>query len=191
MITLAESRKVNPSEKEIIGRVAADLIRNGDAIMIDGGFTTYQIARNIQASDIKVVTNSIDVVQALGARKDVSVVVLGGCLLTESGTTVGSATERQIRKLSADTAFLGANAISPGFGLSADHESTAGTKQAMIQCCRKIVVVADHSKLGRTALYNVAPIESIDTLITDDKADAAIVKKFRAAGIEVIVASDA
>ncbi len=187
--TIAESRKVNPIEKELIGGVAAELVENGDAVMIDGGFTTYQVARHINAANVKVVTNSFDVAQAVVGRRDISLVILGGEMLNDSGTTVGPAAEMQIRELSADKAFLGINAISPEDGLGTDRALTAQTKKAMIERSREVIVVADHSKLGRSALYKVAPLDVVSTLITDDQADPTILEAFRAAGVEVIVAS--
>lgn len=188
-LTVSESRKVNPLEKEFIGRVAAELVESGDSVMMDGGFTTYQVARQITAGHVGVVTNSFDVLQALIGRTDASLVVLGGEMLSESGTTVGPSAERQIRELTADKAIIGINGISPEYGLTADKQSTAQTKMAMIERSRELIVVADYTKLGRSALYNVAPIESVTTLVTDDKADEAILEAFRSVGVEVIVAS--
>ena len=189
--TLAESRSINPSEKEAIGRVAAGMIEPGDTLMVDGGFTTYQVARHISAPDVTVVTNSFDVAQALAGRPDVTLIIIGGELNPVSGTTVGPLTERQITELAADKAVLGADAVSPEDGLTSPKSFTAQTKRAMIERSRRLIVVADYSKLGRSTLYRVAPAEAISTLITDDKADPAIVETFRAAGVEVIVAGPA
>ena len=188
-LTVAESRRVNPIEKELIGQVAAELVEPGESVMMDGGFTTYQVARHIQANNVKVVTNSFDVVQALIGRGDIGLVVLGGEMLFDSGTTVGPSAERQIREMTADKAIIGINGISPEDGLYADKQSTAQTKIAMIERSKEVIIVADYSKLGRSALYNVAPIESVTTLVTDDKADEAILNAFRNAGVEVLVAS--
>ncbi len=188
-LTIAESRKLNPVEKELIGRTAAKLIKPGESIMMDGGFTTYQVARHIQASDLKIVTNSLDVIQALVSRTDIDLVVLGGELRPESGTMVGHSAERQIRELIADKAIIGINGLTPKDGLSADKQLTAQTKIAMIERSKEVIVVADYSKIGRSALFYVAPIEVMTTLVTDDKADPDILKDFSDAGINVIVAS--
>jgi DeoR/GlpR family transcriptional regulator of sugar metabolism len=186
-ITLAESRRINPIEKEVIGRAAAALIEPGECVMLDGGFTTYQVARYLPG-DLTVVTNSLDVAQAVAARRDMSLVVLGGQLMIESGTTVGPATERYIHELAADKAILGANAFSPTDGLCADVQLVAEVKKAMVRSCREIIVVADADKLGRSALYRVAPPEAVSTLVTDDRADESIVEAIRAAGVKVVVA---
>jgi len=187
--TLAESRKINPTEKELIGRVVAELIEPGDILMIDGGFTTYQVAKNIAANDVTVITNSLDVAHVLAGRENIRLVVIGGELSVESGTTVGHSTEQQILPLSADKAILGADAISPEDGITTQSSLTAQTKNAMIRCSRELIIVADYSKLGRSALYRVSSIENITTLVTDDKADEAIRDAFRNAGVEVLVAS--
>lgn len=187
--TLSESRKINPDEKEIIGAAAAELIRSGDTLMVDGGFTTYQVARQVNVGDITVVTNSIDVVNAMTNRDDVTLVIIGGELNRTSGTTVGPMTESQLLLLRADKAILGANAISPEEGVSSPNPYTAQTKRAMVHGSREVIVVADHSKLGKLAAYSVAPIESISVLVTDDKADNEILDAFRSAGVEVIIAS--
>ena len=186
-ITLAESRHINPTEKELIGRAAAALIEPGECVMLDGGFTTYQVARYLPG-DLTVVTNSLDVAQAVATRKDTSLVVLGGLLMVESGTTVGPTTERHILELVADKAILGANAFSPVDGLCADVQLVAEVKKAMIRSCREVIVVADADKLGKSALYRAAPPEAVSTLVTDDRADESIVEAIRAAGVKVVVA---
>jgi len=186
-LTLMDSSRVNTDAKEAIGRAAAELIQPGECVMIDGGFTTYQVARHIQASDLKVVTNSFDVAQALAGKRGVKIVMLGGEMLVDSGTTVGPTTERQLGELVGDRAFLGANAISPAFGLCADIQHTAETKKAMISDVREVVVVADHSKLGKSALHRVAPIEAVSVLVTDDGADEDLIEAFRSAGVAVVI----
>ncbi|HIJ64834.1 MAG TPA: DeoR/GlpR transcriptional regulator [Candidatus Hydrogenedentes bacterium] len=189
--TLAESRKINPVEKERIGRVAADLVNPGDTVMFDGGFTTFQVARHITAADISVVTNSFDVAQAVFGRDDVTLEFIGGALTAASGTTIGPRTAQQIRQLNADKAILGADAISIAEGLSTPNPLIAQTKRAMIEHSRELIVVADYSKLGRFALHRVAPVDAISVLVTDDKADTEILDSLRAAGIDVVVASGA
>lgn len=186
--TLAESRRINPTEKELIGRATAELVEPGDILMIDGGFTTYQVARHLQATDITVVTNSIDVLQVLVGREGVTLVLLGGDLNIRSGTTVGTITEHQIRQFNADKVILGTDAVSPEEGISVPLSQTAQTKRAMIEQSREVILAADFSKIGRSTLYRVAPAEAISTLVTDERADKGLLDAFRAVGVEVVVA---
>jgi DeoR/GlpR family transcriptional regulator of sugar metabolism len=158
-------------------------------VMIDGGFTTFQVSCNIKATNVRVITNSFDVAQEVARQKDCRLVILGGELLPASGTTLGAATEEQARGLNADKAFIGANALSLEGGLSSDDQRTARTKKAMIERAVEVIVVADHSKLGMLELYHVAPLSAISTLVTDDGADEGMLAGFREAGVEVIIAS--
>ena len=188
--TLAESRTINPSEKTLIGRAAANLIAPNDILVLDGGFTTCQVARHMTAAGVTVVTNSLDVIQTLLPCNDVTLIMVGGEISRFTGTTIGPSTESMLTQLSASKAILGADAVSPDEGISSPVSSTAQTKKAMIACARELIVVADHSKLGEFALYRVAPVTSITTLVTDNKADPKILDEFRSAGVEVIVASE-
>lgn len=186
--TLAESRRIHPEEKERVGRAAAGLVNAGETLMIDGGFTTYQVARHIAAGRVTVVSNSFDVAQALVGRDDVTLLFIGGTLNLVTGTTVGPNTHEQILALWADKAILGADAVSPTQGLSSPHPDAAQTKRSMIRRSGRLIVVADHSKLGGSMLYHVAPVQAIATLVTDDGAEPAVLEAFRAAGVEVRVA---
>jgi DeoR family fructose operon transcriptional repressor len=188
--TIAESRRVNPAEKEAIGREAARLVNDGDTLMLDGGFTTFQVARHIASKNVSVVTKSFDVVQALLSKDDVSVVMVGGEFDRVSGTAVGSMTNKSLAGFSVAKAILGADAVSVEAGLCSPTPLTADTKKSMNDCAHQLIVVADHSKLGKFALYQVAALGAIDTLVTDDKADVGLLEAFREAGVEVIVASD-
>lgn len=186
--TLAESRLINPSEKDIIGKAASGLVSDDDTLMIDGGFTTYQVARHIQSTNLTVITNSLDVAQILATRESIIVITIGGELNPVTGTLTGPVAEQQILGYWADWAILGADAVSPGEGLTSPNPLTAQTKKAMIQSSHCLIVVADHTKLGRFAPHRVAPCSAIGTLVTDDKADPGIVEAFRNAGVNVIVA---
>ncbi|OGV70222.1 MAG: hypothetical protein A3K19_16500 [Lentisphaerae bacterium RIFOXYB12_FULL_65_16] len=187
--TLVESRGVHAAEKERIGRAAAALVQSGDTLMMDGGVTTYHVARHLQAQDVTVVSNSLDVVQVLAGRGDVTLLVLGGQWHAASGTATGAVTAQQILQLRADKAILGADAVSPGEGLSCPTPEIAQAKKAMIQAAREVIVVADHSKLDRVALYHVAAAQRISTLITDADAAPDVLDAFRAAGVQVVVAT--
>jgi DeoR/GlpR family transcriptional regulator of sugar metabolism len=184
----AESRNINPQGKQAVGREAARLVKDGDTIILDGGVTTCQVARYLEARNISVVTNSLEVVQVLFGRNDVRIVMIGGEISRLSGTAVGPQTDLQLQQLQAAKAFLGADALSQEVGLCSPDPQTAHTKRAMIHCARELVVVADHTKLGKYATYKVTPLESITTLVTDSEADPAMLESFRMAGINVICA---
>lgn len=186
--TIAESRRLNPREKEQIGIAAAQLVNAGDTVMIDGGFTTYQVASHISAAGVTVVTNSLDVCNGVVGRDGITCVMVGGEISPSTGSANGPITESQLLLMSADKAIVGADVLSPEEGLSSPHPLTAQSKTAMIKSSHELIVVADHSKLGRFALYRVVTTEAISTIVTDSEADAEVVARFRDAGVRVVVA---
>ena len=145
--TLAESLAMNLPEKECIGREAAKLIEDGDTIILDGGVTTCQVARFLSAQNVSVITNSIDVIQALIPKPGVRIIIVGGELNRSTGTSVGPQADVQLGQLRAAKAILGANALSVEAGLCSPEPLTAQTKRTMAACARELIVVADHTKL--------------------------------------------
>ena len=187
-MTISESRHINPKEKERIGREAAKLIQDGETVILDGGFTTYHVARHLSAQEVSVITNSIDVVQALFPKNGTRIILVGGEVSRTTGTTVGPQTDIQLSQLQASKAILGADALSLEAGLCSPYSQTAQTKRTMVSCARELIVVADHTKLGKYATYKASPLESVSRLVTDSEADPDVLEAFGREGIEIIVA---
>jgi len=185
---LAESRRLHPERKERIGRTAAALVRPGETIFLDGGYTTYQVARHLEASDVNVITNSADVVRILATRNGIRLIVIGGEFNRRSGSSVGPGTVRQIESFCADRAILGVDCLSPDNGLTAAGAEFGEVKRAMLERSRELVIVADHSKLNRFSLYRWGAVEDIDLLVTDAEGDPAALDDLRASGVQVTLA---
>lgn len=188
--TLAESRCSHPREKEAIGRAAAQLVQPGEALFIDGGYTTFQVARHLGGKALTVATNSLDVAQALAPHDEVTIILLGGEVNRAAGAAFGVDAVRRVEELIVDRAILGADALSAEEGLSTPLSAVSELKAAMVCRARRVTIVADHSKLGRYALYRAAPVEAVSTIVTDSQADPALLKTFRQRGIEIVVAPD-
>ena len=186
--TIAESRKSHPREKEAIGLAAAALVEPGETLFIDGGYTTYQAARHLEGKRLTVVTNSIDVAQALTPLEDVKVILLGGEVNRAAGASFGAEAVNRVSQMIADRAILGADAFSAEEGLSTPILNVSELKGAMVKRARHVMVLADHSKLGRFAVYQAAPIDEIHTLVTDAEADAAALDAIHKSGVQVVVA---
>ena len=186
--SLAESRHIHPKHKTAIGRRAASLIHPGDTLFIDGGFTTYQVACHLSARPLTVATNALDVANILYGMENISIILLGGELDTSVGATQGAMTEGAIRELHVDKAILGADAVSAAGGLATPLSGVSQLKRCMMEQAQQVIVVADHSKIGATALYGAFPAASIQGLVTYDEADTAALAALRAADVEIIIA---
>jgi len=175
-------------QKQSIARAAAELIRPNQTILLDSGTTTMEIARRIRAlklHPLTVITNSLQIAMELAGLSQVSIVLPGGILRPNSYSMIGPYTERTLRELSADHAFLGVDGLDPSYGLCTTDILGSQVDALMIQIAREVTIVADSTKLGRRGLSVIAKISAIHRLITDRGADRRLVDEIKAHGIAV------
>lgn len=184
-----QKRSVAASEKLAIAQVAAELVDEGDAIVLGGGTTTQELARRLaRFADLTVVTNSLLVAQALADTKS-EVVMTGGSLRKPTYALIGSSTERSLAGIRVHRAFLSGNGLTAARGLSTPNMHVANVDQAIVASAQEVVVLADHTKLGVDTMFQTVPSERIAHLVTDDHADEHELDALRGVGVSVHVAS--
>jgi DeoR/GlpR family transcriptional regulator of sugar metabolism len=132
-----------------------------------------------------VVTGSLPVASLLGTRKG-RVVVLGGSVLTDELACVGPVAAATVRRYHADLAVLGAAGLSAKHGITELSDEAAEIQRLMVEHSERLVIVADGSKLGQTAMASVTACDRISTLITDDGAPQQELLELEALGIEIV-----
>ena len=167
------------SEKIKIGRAAADLVQNGDTVLMDSGTTTLEVAKNLKEKKITIITTALNVAIELSLSPDIDILVAGGILRKGPLNTTGPQTDAFIRELHVDKAFIGVEGVDAQSGISVPDPINAHNKQTMIEIARQVIVVADHSKLGRTTTSTIAPLDKVDVVITDNEADVTVVEVLR------------
>jgi DeoR family transcriptional regulator of aga operon len=176
------------SEKKRIAAEAAGLVSDGAVIGLTGGTTTTEVARALaDRRGITVVTNALNIAGELAIRSDLRLMVTGGTARSESYELVGPVADRTLGNVNLDVAFVGVDGIATAAGLTTHHEIEAHTNRTMIERARRVVVVADGSKLGRVAFAVICPLGMVDELITDTSAPAGLVDEFREVGVAVTV----
>jgi len=176
-----------PKEKEAIGKYAAELVKKGDVIFIDAGTTTAEIARNLKnRSNITVVTNSILVMLELRTSRDISTILLGGNCRVGSFDLSGPLAEKGIGSFRADKALLGTDGMSVDGGVTTGDIYTAKMTELMCRLASEVIIVTDHTKIGKNSFSKYTDIKDIDKLITDKTADKTYLGKIRKMGVEVI-----
>ena len=159
-----------PLEKEAIAARAAALIQPGTAVALTAGTTTWTLARYLRdIPHLTVVTNSVNIAEVLYKhdRADLTIVLTGG-VRTPSDALVGGVAVSTIRSLHFDVVVMGVHGIDARAGLTTPNLTEAETNRAFAEAARRLVVVADHTKWGVIGLSQIAPIDAVDTLITDD-----------------------
>ena len=173
-------------EKQRIGAAAAGLIEDGDTIILDVGTTTTEIARHLpHLTNLVVVTNALNIALELERHPGVTVVVTGGTLRPMQHSLVNPLATVLLSQINADKLFLGCNGVSADKGITNSNLQEAEVKRAMIAAAKRVIVVADSSKIGAVAAAHVAPISVVHQLITDDHADEAELDRLRQRGVDV------
>jgi DeoR family transcriptional regulator of aga operon len=172
--------------KQRIGRAAAELVRDGETIFLGSGTTTQEVARHLGGRrDLKVITNALNIANVLAAFPEVSTIIVGGLLRNSELSMIGYLAEQALRDLRADKVIMGIRAVSVEHGLTNELGPETSTDRAIVRAAPELIVVADHSKLGRVATVAVAPLSAVHTLVTSAEAPAAIVEELRRQGLRV------
>ena len=176
-------------EKKRIALAASSLIEEGDVILIEAGTTGYQTALNI-ANRVKltIITNSCDLAVLLGrTNPDYKIIVSGGILNNDTRALVGPIADCAFKTTFVDKAFIGISGIDLEKGITAADPIEAQTKKNIIACAKQVIALADHSKIGHVAMNYVAPVQVINTFITDAEADEQFIGKLKELGIKIII----
>ena len=153
-------------EKRSIGRTMADLIKDGETVLLDGGTTTLEVARHLVGRSLQVVTNSLPIAQLFASSRDVDLVLIGGYLYPKTGVALGVLAQDAMRNLHVQRTVLSVSGLTAR-GLFNENPLLVETERAMIACGEEINVVADHTKFGRSALTFLADWSAIHRVVVD------------------------
>jgi len=181
--------------KVLIGRRAAELIYDGDSVALDVGTTTLEIVPGLVGKkNLTIVTSCLQianrVVDLLSLEVDARLILAGGIVRPRELSLIGALAENTYRDLHVDKAFLGIGGISLEDGLTEYNFEDAQIKKILIASAKEAIVVADGSKFGVTTFAGVAPLETVDMVVTDPSAPDAMLDRIRRIGVEVIVAGE-
>jgi DeoR family fructose operon transcriptional repressor len=181
------------AEKERIGRVAAEMVRDGDRVILDSGTTVLQLARHLPGEllsegNLTVITNSLHIVCEIGPWRGIHLMLLGGIYLPEYDILIGPKAVDALHEWRVDKTFLGAAGLSLARGISTANVLEAEVDRASVEAAAEVILVCDSSKIGVDRLATVVPLSKIHKLITDRGAPAGFLYAVRDMGIEVILA---
>jgi DeoR/GlpR family transcriptional regulator of sugar metabolism len=178
-------------EKRMIGVRATELVAGARLLFLGIGTTAEQFARYLPArDDLTVVTGSLTIASLLGTRP-MRVVVLGGTVLHDELTCVGPVATATLARFNFDVAVVGAAGISARGGITELSDEEAEVQRTALSRARRVVVIADGSKVGAEMSAVVAPVDRVATVVTDPAAPTDELDALRAAGVEVVVARPA
>lgn len=195
--SLEERQSQRHDEKSRIAAAAVEMIpasRTG-SIILDAGTTTERMADDLvgwkpsgPGDQLLVITNAVPIAYKLAGNEELQLLVLGGRVRGLTGAIVGAGTIGQLDGLRPDIAFVGANGVHADFGLSTPDAIEAAVKTAIVRSARRVVALADSSKLDVETLVRFARLGEIDALITDAAPSEQLAAALAAAEVEVVIA---
>ena len=162
-----ERRGTAVAEKQRVGRCAAGLIQSGETVLLDGGTTTLEVARNLIGKQLQVVTNSLPIVNLLVGAADIELVYLGGYVYPKTGVALGNLTMETLKWIHARRLVMSVGGITEA-GLFNSNSLLVETERQMIEAADEVIVVTDSAKLGHTELAHLCPLGDVQKMVVDD-----------------------
>lgn len=165
----------NAAEKRAIAEAAAQLLEDGDVVMIDGGTTTYQLCEFIAHKRIRIITNSLVIAQAVdrlkGRQRGAEIYLTGGILQPESSVLSGPPAEAFLKRYHARWAFLSAAGVDAKEATN-HNEAVLASERLMIEQSERVALLVDHTKLGQRAMCGLCTLAKVDHLFTGDTSES-------------------
>jgi DeoR/GlpR family transcriptional regulator of sugar metabolism len=184
----AEVSAVRTDEKDRVARKAAELIEDGESILLDIGTTALQLAKQLHGRSVTVVTSNLAVLEELQNDEQIELIILGGFVRRSYRSLVGYLTEESLRQLHVNTLFLGTSGVRPDGRVMDSTMIEVPVKRAMIQAADRVVLLADASKFPGHGVAKVCEPGELTMVVTEPDADKATRAQLAEAGVQVVLA---
>jgi DeoR family transcriptional regulator, fructose operon transcriptional repressor len=174
-------------EKRKIAEAASALIQDGETILLDGGSTTYELARRLVGRPIQVVTNSLPVATLLASSQAPDLIFVGGYIHGRTGVSIGPYADRFLQGLHVRRTVLSVAGIDQR-GYYNSHLLLVETEKAMLEVADEVMIVADSSKFGTTSLARLCGLNQVGTVVTDTGLPESWQAQLRDAGVQLVLA---
>ena len=156
--------KTNVDAKNQIAAIASRLIEDGDHLMLDDSSTSLYLAKKLkEKKGLTVITNSVELVVELSGVEGWTIILTGGRLKPESLALVGDQTQQSLRRYHVDKAVMSCK----GIDLESGVTDSSQTKQSMLCCAKKRILILDSSKFDKVSFIDIAPLDAFDTVVTN------------------------
>ncbi|RLV49743.1 DeoR/GlpR transcriptional regulator [Nocardioides mangrovicus] len=185
-----EAERRHATEKAQIARAAAEMLANETSAFFYSGSTVAKVVSALDESTrerLTVVTPAVPIINEVSSWNEPHLVAVGGVYLPAYMAFVGPQAVSSLANLSAEVAVMGCDGLTADEGITTPHQLVAEIGTIIVKRARKVIVVADSSKVGRRGFAHIAPISTLTTLITDSGADPEELAALKAGGVDVVV----
>ena len=176
--------------KRQIARAAAGLVRPGQTIILDGGTTTFYLARELLGQPMQLVTNSLPIANLFINDENVELVLVGGLLYPRYGVLLGPMAEHELGNIHAQTLFISVAGVHEG-SLYNQNLLLVQAERRMMEKAQQVVLLVDSDKFGQQALARLGGLDEVDVVVTDAALSREQRDRVTAAGVRLVVAEPA
>ena len=160
--------KTNVEAKNQIALLASRLVEDGDHLMLDDSSTSLYLAKKLkEKKNLTVITNSVELVVELNETEGWTIILTGGRLKAESLALVGDQTQKMLRHYHVDKAIMSCKGVDLNAGVTDSSEFHSQTKQSMLHCAKRKILILDSSKFDKISFIDIAPLDAFDTVVTN------------------------
>jgi len=185
--TFSVNETINATKKRAIALAAVELCNDGDAIIINGGTTTFQMVHPLATKRLQVFTNSFPIAEHLLKHSKNTVTLSGGTIYREQNIILSPFDNDVTKNFYAQKMFMGAQGLGP-LGLMEADPLLIQAEQKLINQADELVVLVDSSKFKKRSSLILCGLKRISTVITDDGIEDRSAKMLEQAGVNLIVA---
>ena len=181
---------VDPAQwilKKVIAQTAATLVEDGDTVLLDGGSTTYEVARLLVGRPLHVVTTSLPVANLFAPNANSDLVLIGGNVCPRTGAVRGPYADQMLSQVRVRKTILSAAAVSEE-GFFNDNMLLIETERAMMRAGKEVIVAVDSTKFGNHSLGHVCSLSTVDHVVVDSLLSDEWRSRLTAAGVNLLVA---
>jgi len=177
--------------KALIGEAAASMIGERETVILDVGTTTLETARALRGRrNLTVLTSSLHIANILAKEPGIRLMVSGGTVTPGDLSLIGDLAEDAFSRLRFDTLVMGVAGVDAEVGCTEFSTDDARVKRAALATVRRCIVVADSSKLGVVTFARICPLDSVNVVVTDDRAQPEQLAALESTHVQVVVAHD-
>ncbi len=185
----ADRESTAMAEKSQIARAIAAMVQEEETIILDGGTTCFRVARELAGRRLCVATNSVPIAGVLMGELATEVTLIGGYVYPRTGVALGDAALRHLEGLAANRLVLSCAGVMDGSAYNSNQMMVAVERRMMLSAGR-VILAADHNKLGSPALVKLCELAEIDVIVTDAGATAEQLAALEAGGAKRILVAD-
>jgi DeoR/GlpR family transcriptional regulator of sugar metabolism len=176
----------NKEDKNLIGKAVADLINDGDTIMMDSSTTALYVSKYLKDKKITIITNALKIPMVLAGNSNIQIISTGGTLKSSSLSFVGHWAESSIEKYYVNKTIIGCKAINLEHGIMEPHQLETEVKKKMIKTSEKVILAVDSSKFDKKSFIKAYNLDQVDTIVTDKKLSTKWMEALRDYNVELI-----